>query len=114
MESPSRYSNDGAGIAQLIATLKTLPTPVRVVCETSGGYERALLEALWLAGIAVSLVNAARIRAFARAQGLLVKTDRIDASVLRDFGELLEPKSLQASSPQKQRLAALVQRGEQL
>ncbi len=69
---------------------------------------------MWAAGIAVSLVNAARIRAFARAQGLLAKTDRIDASVLREFGELLRPETLEAPSPQRQRLAALVQRREQL
>ena len=77
-------------------------------------YERDLLEALWAAGVTVSLVNAARIRAFARAQGLLAKTDEIDASVLREFGELLRPKALEVPSPQRQRLAALVQRREQL
>jgi transposase len=113
-QSPVRYANDAAGIAQLIKALKKLPEPARVICEPSGGYERELLAALWAAGIAVSLVNAARIRAFARAQGLLAKTDQIDASVLREFGELLRPETLEAPSPQRQRLAALVQRREQL
>src|SRR5260221_13974033 len=69
---------------------------------------------MWTAGIAVSLVNAARVRAFARAQGLLAKTDEIDAAVLREFGELLRPEARAAPSPQRQRLAALVQRREQL
>ena len=113
-QSVLRYANDPAGIARLVAALKKLPVPARVICEPSGGYERALLEALWMAGIAVSLVNAARIRAFARAQGLLAKTDHIDASVLREFGELLQPEAAEAPSPQRQRLAALVQRREQL
>lgn len=62
----------------------------------------------------MSLVNAARVRAFARAQGLLAKTDQIDATVLREFGELLQPEALEAPSPQRQRLVALVQRREQL
>ena len=62
----------------------------------------------------MSLVNAARVRAFARAQGLLAKTDQIDATVLREFGELLQPEALETPSPQRQRLAALVQRREQL
>lgn len=113
-QSPCRYTNDTAGIAKLVKALKKLPEPAWVICEPSGGYERDLLEALWAAGITVSLVNAARIRAFARAQGLLAKTDEIDASVLREFGELLRPKALEAPSPQRQRLAALVQRREQL
>ena len=42
---------------------------VRVICEATGGYERDLLAALWAANLAVSLVHAARVRAFARAQG---------------------------------------------
>lgn len=113
-QSPSQYSNDAVGIAKLVKALKKQPEPVWVICEPSGGYERDLLEALWTAGITVSLVNAARIRAFARAQGLLAKTDEIDATVLREFGELLRPKALEAPSPQRQRLAALVQRREQL
>ena len=109
-----RCGNDAAGIAQLIALLEKQPEKMHVICEPSGGYERALLEALWEAGIAVSLVNAARVRAFARAQGLLAKTDKIDANVLREFGELLQPEKSTAPSPKRQRLAALVQRREQL
>lgn len=98
----------------MIKVLKALPETARVICEPSGGYERDLLEALWADSIEVCLVNAVRIRAFARAQGLLAKTDRIDAGVLREFGELLRPEALEAPSPQRQRLAALVQRREQL
>jgi transposase len=98
-QGPSHYANSASGIGQLIKVLETLPEPVRVICEPSGGYERALLEGLWEAKIAVSLVNAARVRAFARAQGLLAKTDQIDATVLREFGELLQPEELEAPSP---------------
>jgi transposase len=85
-----------------------------VVCEPSGGYERPLLEGLWKAGIAVSMVNAARVRSFARAQGYLAKTDQIDAVVLREFGERLTPPTVAAPSPQRRRLGALVERREQL
>lgn len=113
-QPPCRHANDAAGITTLIKLLKKLPPPVQVICEPSGGYERDLLEALWAAGLAVSLVHAARVRAFARAQGLLAKTDPIDAVVLREFGELLHPKTWAAPSPERDRLAALVQRREQL
>lgn len=113
-QPPGRYANDAVGIAALIKLLKKLPAPVQVICEPSGGYERDLLEALWAAGLTVSLVHAARVRAFARAQGLLAKTDPIDAGLLREFGERLQPKTLAAPSPERERLAALVQRREQL
>ena len=113
-QSPCRYANGAAGHAALVKALQAWPTPVQVICEPSGGYERPLLEALWAAGIAVSLVHAARVRAFARAQGRLAKTDPIDAAVLRTFGELLRPPLLAAPVPARERLAALVQRREQV
>ena len=112
-QPPCRHPNDAVGIAALITALKKLPRPVQVICEPSGGYERDLLAALWAAGLAVSLVHAARVRAFARAQGRLAKTDPIDAVVLREFGELLRPGTLAAPSPERERLAALVPRREQ-
>ena len=105
---------DVAGLAALVQTLQALPQPVQVICEPSGGYERPLLEALWAAGLAVSLVHAARVRAFPRAQGRLAKTDPIDAAVLRTFGELLCPAPLTAPAPTRERLGALVQRREQV
>lgn len=86
-----RHQNDKAGIAALIKSLKKLPQPVQVICEPSGGYERDLLEALWAADLAVSLVHAARVRAFARAQGLLAKTDPIDAVVLCERAIIFDP-----------------------
>ena len=110
----SRYGNDKTGIDALIERLKGVSGPVQVICEPSGGYERDLLEALWAEAIAVSLVHAGRVRCFAQAQGWLAKTDQIDAVVLREFGELFEPETVGAPSPQRERLAALVQRREQL
>jgi len=110
---PCRYANSAAGITELIKVLGKLPGS-QVVCEPSGGYERDLLESLWAAGLAVSLVHAARVRSFARAQGRLAKSDPIDAVVLREFGELLRPGTLAEPSPERERLAAFVQRREQL
>jgi hypothetical protein len=41
-QSPCRYANSAAGIAELLKALKKLKQP-QVVCEPSGGYERDLL-----------------------------------------------------------------------
>ena len=111
---PKRFANSTEGIGRLIKQLKIKNMLIRVVCEPSGGYERSLLEALWAEGISVSLVNAARIRAFARAQGLLAKTDEIDAAVLREFGEVLKPVATEAPAPERRKLSDLVQRREQI
>ena len=111
---PKRFANSSEGRGRLIKHLKHSAESIRVVCEPSGGYERGLLEALWEAGITVSLVNAAQIRAFAKAQGQLAKTDAIDATVLRHFGELFKPTATEQPSPQRRKLSDLVQRREQI
>ena len=47
--------------------------------EATGGYEMPLSTALAAAGIPVAVVNPRQVREFARSQGKLAKTDRIDA-----------------------------------
>ena len=84
-------TNHPEGHEALIAQLRTLPH-ARVVCEATGGYERAVVAALLLAGICVCVVNPGRVRAFARADGLLAKTDKLDAQLLRRFGQRMNPR----------------------
>lgn len=83
--------NTPAGHARLLEILRPLG-PVRVVCEATGGYERAIVAALLLAHLEVCVVNPGRVRAFAHAEGLLAKTDRLDAQQLRRFGERVQPR----------------------
>lgn len=112
-QSAQCFATDRAGLTRLIRYLRK-HAPVQVICEPSGGYERPLLESLWAADLPVSLVHAARVRAFAQAQGRLAKTDQLDAIVLREYGERLAPPPLAAPSAARRRLAALVTRREQL
>jgi transposase len=42
-QSPCRYANSAAGIAELVTALKRLPEPAQVICEPSGGYHRCAL-----------------------------------------------------------------------
>ena len=83
--------NTADGHARLLAALRPLPR-VRVGCEATGGYERAVVAALLLAQLEVCVVNPGRVRAFAHAEGLLAKTDRLDAQLLRRFGEKVQPR----------------------
>jgi transposase len=62
--------NDPAGLSQLAKRLRALQDPAFVICEATGGYERPLLAALHQAGIAVTLLNPSRLRAFAMSEGV--------------------------------------------
>jgi hypothetical protein len=84
-----RLANDAVGHREFIKWIKQIEGEVQVICEPSGGYERLFIQALVRAQIKVSLVQANRVRAFARAAGILAKTDRLDARVLCAFGEAM-------------------------
>jgi transposase len=103
----SRFSNDALGHRQLINWIKQMPAKVQVICEPSGGYERALVRALVGAQLKISLVPANRVRQFARAKGILAKTDRIDAKLLCAFGEAMQPGTIGASQLEQQHLREL-------
>ncbi len=106
-------ANDAKGHAQLLKLLRAHPL-AHVICEATGGYEQPVVRVLQAAGIAVSVLEASRVRYFARAQGLRAKTDPIDAAVLSDYGRAVQPAAAQPPSPQQQALASLVQRRRQL
>lgn len=108
------YPNTAAGHHQLIAALRRLQAPVQIICEATGGYERGLIAALHHADVPVTLLNPRQARDFARARGLLAKTDALDASVLADYGRMLQPAPTTARSQAQQRLAALVGRRQEL
>src|SRR5215218_2851997 len=87
----SHVPNTTSGHARLVEALRPL-RHVRVICEATGGYERAVVAALLDAGYEVCVVSPGRVRAFAHAEGLLAKTDRLDAQLLRRFGERVQPR----------------------
>jgi hypothetical protein len=74
----------------LLARLSPL-APALIVLEATGGYEAPAAAALASAGFPVAIVNARQIRAFARATGLLAKTDVLDARVIAHFAEAVRP-----------------------
>ena len=81
-------ANDAAGVAELVAWLQ--PGSL-VVMEASGGYERLVHRLLAERGIKAAVVNALRVRQFAKASGLLAKTDRLDAAVIARYGAFAKP-----------------------
>ena len=106
-------ANDRAGHSLLIENLPP-QTEARVVVEATGGYERALVTALVEAGYRVAVVNPRQVRDFAKALGILAKTDRIDALVLARFGEQVQPRLLEEDPATRAELMQLVARRRQL
>jgi transposase len=102
-----RFANDALGHQQLINWIKQMPAKVQVICEPSGGYERALVRAMVGAQLKISLVPATRVRQFARAAGILAKTDRIDAKLLCAFAEAMQPGTISASELEQEHLREL-------
>jgi transposase len=105
--------NTAKGHARLLKLLGA-PEGKQVILEATGGYERSLTDTLYTHGYTLSVVMPGRVRAFAKAKGLLAKTDPLDAKVLRQFGEALAPLPTPAASPVQRRLQELVGRRAQL
>jgi transposase len=109
----AQVPNTPAGHARLVTQLRRRPG-VRVVCEASGGYERAVVAHLLTAGLEVCVVQPGRVRAFAHAEGLLAKTDRIDAGLLRRYGEKMQPRLAVPTDPAAMVLRELLEHRRQL
>jgi transposase len=108
-----QVENTQEGIAKLVQQMQEI-CPELIVVEATGGYQRAVVEALFHAELSVAVVNPARVRQFARACGLLAKTDKLDAQVLAEFGQRVQPKPYTGKSEAEKQLSALLVRRNQL
>ena len=70
----------------------TAAADTHVIVEATAAYHELTAHRLAAAGMRVSIVNPARVRSFAKALGILGKTDRIDAQLLARYGQLVRPK----------------------
>jgi transposase len=113
------FTNDVEGFETLLAEL-TQHQVALIVLEATGGLEMGAASVLQAAGYAVAIINPRQARDFARAMGQLAKTDRIDARILAQLGEVIErhPEREKFVKPlptaEQQALAALVSRRRQL
>jgi transposase len=105
--------NDRAGIKRLVGRLAELK-PQLVVVEATGGLQRQVVAALWMAGIVVAAVNPSWVRNFAKGRGLMAKTDRKDAELLALYAERERPAARPPADAETQALQELVMRREQL
>lgn len=83
-----------------------------IMMEATGIYHEALAEGLLKQGYRVCVLNPAQPAFYARSQLQRVKTDKVDAKLLADYGSrhLAELRSWQPETPEIRRLRALVHR----
>jgi transposase len=101
-----------AGVRRLVKNLGKVEVD-SIIVESTGGYERALIDALAAAGLPAVLVNPWRVRRFGEGLGVLAKTDPLDARVLAIFGERARPAKRPLHAPRQRELAEFVRRRRQ-
>jgi transposase len=108
-----QFASTKKGIRALVRWMSQLQ-PQLIVVEASGGYEEALVLALFEAGLPVARVSPQRVRQYARAKGRLAKTDPLDAQLLAEYGKAIQPRLFVGKSEERKQLSALVGRRNQL
>ena len=109
---PTRIANHSDAIATFAEQL--CGRTVLVVLEATGRYDQALRDGLTQAGIGYVRVNPSQARHFARARGVLAKTDAIDARLLHQMGQSLQLSRDLPDDPAVKALNHLQNRRDQL
>lgn len=107
-----QIANTAEALAPLVAEWKERGT--FVLFEATGRYDRLLRQALAEAGLRFARVNPTRARDFARASSRFAKTDKIDAGVLAAMAAKLRPERYDAKAPDREALAELHHRRDEL
>lgn len=100
----------------LLEALRPFADYELMVCEATGGHERAALEAAALLGLRAHRADAAKVKSYIRSHGGAAKTDPIDARWLSRYGRE-RGASLAAWAPQdpdREAFASLVRHRQDL
>ena len=112
-ESPvaqqATFANSKSGINKLHNWLKKQGARTAHIClEATGIYGDLVAETLHTRGYNISVVNPARIKAYAASQMRRNKTDRLDAALIADYGRTQQPPTWTPPLPEVKELRALV------
>ena len=91
------YANSHAGHNELTSKLKKL-NPDLIVMEATGVYHFAIAERLFDEGLPVSVINPKQSYHFAKTLLQRSKTDAIDAGLIAEYGQRMEPRKWTAPS----------------
>ena len=105
--------NSPEGIKRLVSRLGRFKL-TRIIVEATGGYERYLVEACAAKAMPIIVIQPMQIRQFARAQGLLAKTDKLDARLIAQFGAIMKPEPRPIANKKVRYIRDLLSRKRQL
>jgi transposase len=108
-----RVAQEDAALRTLAVELRAV-SPARIVLESTGGLEAAVVAVLATAGLPVVVINPRHARDFAKATGRLAKTDRIDALLLAELGRALTPPLRALKDEETRELEGLLARRRQI
>ena len=108
-----RFANTPSGRTALVGWLERHGV-TDVVCESTGGYERALVRRVRALAFSVHVAHPNRVRHFARAAGYQAKTDGLDAQMLARYGQAFELPNTRAQDAESEALQDLLRRRKQL
>lgn len=111
LEQPiqKEFRNSPKGHNELLRWLwKTGGKELFIGMEATGSYGEKLCDYLYQQGLKLSLINPARIKAYAKSQLKRHKTDAIDAALIADFCRTQNPQIWTAPSPEEKELRSLV------
>lgn len=111
--APQRFTNDEPGRLALCAQLQVI-APILIVVEATGGLESPLVGLLAASGLAVAVINPRQARDFAKAIGVLAKTDQVDAYLLARFAQAIKPPVRALKPEETKALDAVLARRRQL
>ena len=106
-------NNDDKGIRDALNRIKRYSVE-RIVLEATGRYELEFVTAAFDQGLPVCIVKPLAVRQFARASDQLAKTDKIDARIIAQFGQMMKPRFSLRQSKNQRLIKDLVVRRRQL
>lgn len=84
-----------------------------IAFEATGGYEKKLIECLEEMSLPYRMMHANHIRAYAKALGILAKTDKLDAKVIHDYAITVSLEAV-SSKNENQEISDVLNRRDQL
>jgi transposase len=107
------FANTEDGISLMTDFVKS-KQPELIVLEATGGLEMAALRSLVVAKLPAVCVNPRQVRDFAKAMGVLAKTDKIDAHVIARFADSVRPEIRPLKTEETEMLDAFNTRRSQI
>jgi len=106
-------ANNPHGVHELIANLAPYDV-TKILIEATGKLEVLAATTLAELDMPIAVINPRQVRSYARAIGILAKTDALDAQVIAKFARDVNPEIRQLPTQSQHRLSDLIARRNQL